>query len=218
MSPGVVTPDGADAGPIVADEHTAVSVNTSSGEGDTQQTGHEAVKDKSKHISATTTLRPTIPVDVVSSAGRYLDDSVWPTLGPALERLLNAVKYNTPFEVREKYDGGYNGHEVKRVLHPEDTKDFDPILWLGEFLKNHNPNVPPKYSPDEAATILQCSFRSRKARKALSDLKANRDSTIQALAEEKRRNEAATAIQAAYRGHKVRLAMALGQRGDFAMC
>ena len=39
----------------------------------------------------------------------------------AIEKLLLAVQYNTPREVKEGYKGGLNGPDVKRVTRPEDA-------------------------------------------------------------------------------------------------
>eukprot|EP00045_Choanoeca_perplexa_P000274 m.13624 g.13624 ORF g.13624 m.13624 type:complete len:217 (-) comp10191_c0_seq2:128-778(-) len=146
------------------------------------------------------------PLSVCSEEGKYLDQAVWPVVQPALVKLLEAIKWNIPKEVRQQYQDP----SMKRTLHPEHAQ-FDPINWLATFLKEHNPNKPPRLSPDEAATVLQTHLRALRARQ---DVQSRREAKQQASAEaieSRRQNAAAVKVQAMYRGHSVRLALSMGR-------
>jgi len=145
-----------------------------------------------------------------------LEENVWPTLRPALEKLLLAVQYNTPKEVKESYPGGPRGAEVLRVTRPEDAT-FEPLEWLALYLENFNPFQPMKFTRDTAAMTIQNAWRQKLARRALQ-LKAEEHAarmTAEALAA--RQDQAATAIQATWRGYCVRQEIALGLKGSFAL-
>eukprot|EP00041_Stephanoeca_diplocostata_P022784 m.546375 g.546375 ORF g.546375 m.546375 type:complete len:209 (+) comp22153_c0_seq1:160-786(+) len=164
-------------------------------------------------------LRATMPLVTTSSEGEYLEREVWGTLEPALEKLLRACRSYIPEDVRQTYPGGRNGCEVQRVQTAHDAVDFDPLLWLADYLSTFNPNAEQKYTPDSAATTIQCAFRCHLARKESKARRAERQAEVEAQMLAHKRNVAATTIQAAYRGHRVRLTLSLGRHAhDLSMC
>mmetsp|Transcript_35743 Transcript_35743/g.93466 ORF Transcript_35743/g.93466 Transcript_35743/m.93466 type:complete len:246 (-) Transcript_35743:10-747(-) len=161
-------------------------------------------------------IRKCIPIQLASAEGRYLEEQVWPTLAPALEKLLLAVEYNTPKEVKERYPGGLHGPEVRRVTRPEDA-EFEPLQWLATYLDNYNPFQPSKFTPDTGALAIQCAWRQFLARRIRGRKTAERDARVSAEALAQRQNAAATTIQALWRGYCVRQEIALGLKGSFRL-
>eukprot|EP00056_Hartaetosiga_gracilis_P003639 m.65592 g.65592 ORF g.65592 m.65592 type:complete len:235 (-) comp11530_c0_seq1:926-1630(-) len=150
--------------------------------------------------------RPFSTLKANSEEGKYYEENILPTLDLALNKLILAIKYNIPKDIRSQYQDP----SMVRTNHPEHAIGFDPINWLATFLKRYNPNVPPKLSSEEAARIIQSGFRGARARSAYRKMtKAKRDKEE---AEEiaNRREKAALKIQSVFRGHSVRLAMETG--------
>eukprot|EP00730_Choanoeca_flexa_P017595 TRINITY_DN8493_c0_g1_i6.p1 TRINITY_DN8493_c0_g1~~TRINITY_DN8493_c0_g1_i6.p1 ORF type:complete len:177 (+),score=25.49 TRINITY_DN8493_c0_g1_i6:333-863(+) len=146
---------------------------------------------------------------LTANEGKYLDKEVWPTLQPALVKLLEAIKWNIPKHIRQQYQDP----TMRRTLHPEHA-DFNPVHWLATFLKEHNPNKPSRLSPDQAAVVLQTAVRGRNARRRVADMRTARENKIAQDIEDARRHAAAVKVQAAYRGHSVRLALSMGRLTD----
>eukprot|EP00038_Savillea_parva_P016753 m.17921 g.17921 ORF g.17921 m.17921 type:complete len:228 (+) comp3548_c0_seq1:157-840(+) len=161
-------------------------------------------------------IHKCIPVSVASDEGRYLEEKVWPTLRPALEKLLLAVQYNIPKEVMESYPGGLKGAEVLRVSRPEDAQ-FEPLQWLALYLENFNPYRPMKFTRDTAAMTIQNAWRQKLARRALQVKADERAAQLTAEALAARQDLAATVIQASWRGYCVRQEIALGLKGAFQL-
>eukprot|EP01147_Barroeca_monosierra_P010826 gene10826-2904_t len=145
-------------------------------------------------------------LETISDEGLFLKERLWPTLELALEKLILAIKYNIPQEIRKQYQDP----NMAFTRHPEHAVNFDPIQWLATFLKRHNPYNPPSLSREGAAQLIQAAFRGSRARKeyTIQREEARRRKEEQELAN--RREAAATKIQAVYRGHSVRLDLASG--------
>ncbi|EGD74056.1 hypothetical protein PTSG_05748 [Salpingoeca rosetta] len=148
-----------------------------------------------------TILQPT------SDEGVYLKEKLWPTLELALDKLILAIKYHIPRDIRQQYEDP----SMAFTKHPEHAVNFNPIDWLGTFLKRHNPYNPPALTHDQAAARIQAAFRGSQVRKMYKVLReeARRKKEEEDLA--RRREAAALRIQAAYRGHSVRLELATGR-------
>eukprot|EP00052_Salpingoeca_macrocollata_P023634 m.208666 g.208666 ORF g.208666 m.208666 type:complete len:390 (-) comp22080_c2_seq1:46-1215(-) len=131
----------------------------------------------------------------------YLAEHVWPTLQPALEKLLYALKYHVPKEKRQTH---------VRNLNMDEVQGFDAVAWLATFLKRNNPQGTAKYTAEEAASVLQCSYRGYKGRLLSKQLRQHRDQAQQAEDLARQQNAAARKIQAVYRGHSVRVHLAMG--------
>lgn len=148
-----------------------------------------------------------MPVQSTTLQSKFLEESVWPTLLPALEKLQIAIKYAIPRNVRDKYDDP----SMKRIQHPEDAVGFNPVLWLANYLKRYNPNVPPKFTKDQAVIYLQTRIRAYIARKKVRQLKAQAAAIRAQQDHELARYRAAVTIQAFTRGRAVRQAIKLGR-------
>lgn len=165
---------------------------------------------------------------------------MWPTLETGLEKVLNAIKYYIPDEIKAQYPqpadslaplsplptpaevlaaGGRpalnRSEAVWRVEHPEHAKGFDPLLWLATYLRRYNPNTPSKFTPHSAARRIQSVYRGFLGRQKVRRLRADLAATAAAIELERRRNKAATLIQATYRGNVARASLALGRTDDF---
>lgn len=154
------------------------------------------------------------PIVPTSTEAKYLEEKVWPTLEPAMERLLNALKYHMDPKDIDIFEGGWNDDSIHRVSRPELAQNFDPIAWLAQYLEWHNPNVPSRFTEDSAAIMIQCAVRKFKAKQELVRLKAEFAARKAAVDLERLRNKSATIIQACYRGHCVRLTLRLGRFED----
>lgn len=57
--------------------------------------------------------RPLMPITPTSAEAVYLEEKVWPTLEPALERLLGAVRYHIDHADIAKLEGGTDDMQVR---------------------------------------------------------------------------------------------------------
>ena len=83
--------------------------------------------------------RPIMPITSTSAEAVYLEEKVWPTLEPALERLLGAVRYHIDQADIAKLKGGSDDAQVRLLGWP--------CLFLA-------PPLPPKV---DAAPCLRCA-------------------------------------------------------------
>eukprot|EP00035_Acanthoeca_spectabilis_P023376 m.449040 g.449040 ORF g.449040 m.449040 type:complete len:228 (+) comp19757_c0_seq1:150-833(+) len=205
--------EGEAAVPVDGGDMSVGGVSTLNSEGQEETWEEEPVGEK---VQETVQIRKCIPIKMASTEGKYLDEKVWPTLRPALEKLLLSVQYNTPKEVRQSYPGGMNGDEVLRVTRPQDA-EYEPLQWLAQYLENYNPYRPQKYTRDTAALAIQCAWRKILAQRVRTAKAAEHAARISAQALADRQNSAATVIQASWRGYCVRQEISLGLKGAFQL-
>lgn len=161
--------------------------------------------------------RPIMPITSTSAEAVYLEEKVWPTLEPALERLLGAVRYHIDKADIAKLKGGPDDAQLHRVTRPELAKEFDPLAWLATYLDWYNPNVAPQFTEESAAIYIQCAYRKMRAKQELARLRKAYQERTAASDHRKLRNKSATIIQAVYRGHCVRMSFMLGRSADFSL-
>ena len=160
--------------------------------------------------------RGFLPVTPDSDATVYLATEVLPTLELGLERLLGAIKYSVPLEVRQTYEGGaYGSRAVERVSHPEHAVGFDPIAWLADYLHKFNPKRPPSFDRASAALKIQREWKRFQAREQLRLMQEEANRNLEAIKLEKRREQSAIKIQAMWRGNCLRQSLQLGRTQDF---
>lgn len=161
--------------------------------------------------------RPLMPITPTSAEAVYLEEKVWPTLEPALERLLGAVRYHIDHADIAKLEGGTDDMQLHRVSRPELAKGLDPLAWLANYLDWYNPNVTPQFTDNSAAIYIQCAYRKMKAKQELARLQMAHQERTAASDLRTLKNNSATIIQAAYRGHCIRMSLMLGRSADFSL-